>query len=121
MTNNISITQTSVLIVGAGPAGISMGVEAANNGIDSDKILVVEKFPEHSWSIRKFYPDQKLVMATYKGQEPNCLGDMCIMDSSKNETSTFTPWKGFRGYVPENVPWCPVRTRGQDRHHHKYA
>ena len=45
-----------LIIIGAGPAGISMAAEARNAGIASEQILVLEKGPMHSWAIRKFYP-----------------------------------------------------------------
>ena len=52
-----------LVIIGAGPAGISMAVEAILAGVNRDRILVLEKSEAHSWSIRKFYPEQKLVKA----------------------------------------------------------
>ena len=78
-----------LLIVGAGPAGISMAAEAINAGIPAEKIVIIEKSHEHSWAIRKFYPAQKLVTANYKGKEAVCNGVMCIMDSSKQETLSY--------------------------------
>ena len=78
-----------VVIIGAGPAGISMAAEAINKGISRDKILVLEKMKEHSFSIRKFYPEQKLVTANYKGHAAVCSGVMCIADSSKSETLSY--------------------------------
>ncbi len=78
-----------MLIIGAGPAGISMGVEAVSSGIDSSKVVIIEKAPEHSYMIRKFYPDQKLVTANYKGKAAMCSGVMCIPDYSKSETLTY--------------------------------
>lgn len=78
-----------VVIIGAGPAGISMAAEAVNKGIARDKILVLEKMKEHSFSIRKFYPEQKLVTANYKGHAAVCSGVMCIADSSKSETLSY--------------------------------
>lgn len=78
-----------MLIIGAGPAGISMGVEAVTSGIDSEKVVIIEKAHEHSYMIRKFYPDQKLVTANYKGKAAVCNGVMCIPDYSKNETLSY--------------------------------
>jgi thioredoxin reductase (NADPH) len=75
-----------ILIVGAGPAGIGLAVEAVKSGIASNKILLVEKYKEHSWAIRKFYPDSKLVTANYKGLSVGCKGSLCLTDSSKKET-----------------------------------
>ncbi len=78
-----------LIIIGAGPAGISMAVEAILSGIDRHNILVLEKSEAHSWSIRKFYPEQKLVTANYKGNAALCKGVMCIPDSSKMETLSY--------------------------------
>lgn len=78
-----------LIIIGAGPAGISMAAEARNVGIPSDQILVLEKGPMHSWAIRKFYPDKKVVLANYKGIEAVCKGVLCIADMSKDETLTY--------------------------------
>ena len=47
-----------IIIIGAGPAGISMAVEAVNSGVDTEKILILEKAEEHSFTIRKFYPEK---------------------------------------------------------------
>jgi thioredoxin reductase (NADPH) len=78
-----------MIIVGAGPAGISMAAEARNVGIPSDQILVLEKGETHSWAIRKFYPAKKVVLANYKGIEAVCTGVLCISDMSKDETLTY--------------------------------
>lgn len=75
-----------IVIIGAGPAGISLAVEAVRRGIKTENVLVLEKFEDHSWSIRKFYPDDKLVTANYKGNDVACSGTMCLLDSSKKET-----------------------------------
>src|SRR6266403_5325887 len=56
-----------LIIVGAGPAGISTAVEAREAGIGRDRILILEKGPAHSYAIRKFYPEDKRVDAVYKG------------------------------------------------------
>jgi thioredoxin reductase (NADPH) len=78
-----------MIIVGAGPAGISMAAEARTVGIASEQILVLEKGNTHSWAIRKFYPAAKVVLANYKGIEAVCMGVMCISDMSKEETLTY--------------------------------
>ena len=78
-----------MIIVGAGPAGVSMAVEARAAGIPSKQILVLEKGDTHSWAIRKFYPAAKVVLANYKGIEAVCAGVMCISDMSKEETLTY--------------------------------
>ncbi len=78
-----------ILIIGAGPAGISMAVEAVKSGIDSSKIILIEKAEEHSFTIKKYYPDNKLVTANFKGFEAKCTGVMCIPDSTKHETISY--------------------------------
>jgi len=78
-----------ILIIGAGPAGISMAVEAVNSGIDTSKILLLEKAEEHSFSIKKYYPDNKKVTANFKGFEAKCTGVMCIPDLTKHETISY--------------------------------
>lgn len=78
-----------ILIIGAGPAGISMAVEARQAGIDPANILIIEKAHEHSFSIRKYYPENKLVTARYKGVDAECTGVMCIPDLSKRDTVSY--------------------------------
>jgi len=78
-----------VVIVGAGPAGISLAAEARERGIEPHRIILLEKAPDHSWSIRKFYPQEKLVTANYKGQDVSCDGSMCLMDSTKDQTLNY--------------------------------
>lgn len=73
-------------IVGAGPAGIALGAEAVSAGLAPEKILVLERGDAHSWSIRKFYPDAKLVTANYKGLPAVCTG---VLYASKGETLTY--------------------------------
>ncbi len=75
-----------LIIIGAGPAGISLAAEAITQGLKSDDILLLEQAPEHSFSIRKYYPDSKPVTANYKGAEANCLGVLCLRDTTKEET-----------------------------------
>ena len=78
-----------IIIIGAGPAGLSMAVEARTNGIPADKLMVLEKGEQHSWSIRTFYPEAKLVEANYKGKPGVCKGVLCIPDLSKGETLSY--------------------------------
>lgn len=78
-----------IIIIGAGPAGLSMAVEARSSGVDASKVLVLEKAPEHLFTIKKYYPDNKLVTANFKGFTPQCTGVMCLTDSSKHETISY--------------------------------
>jgi len=78
-----------VVIVGAGPAGISVAVEAIEAGIPREKILTLEKEKEHAFTIKKLYPETKLVTANYKGMEPKCEGLLCMTDLPKSEVIDF--------------------------------
>jgi thioredoxin reductase (NADPH) len=78
-----------MIIIGAGPAGISMAAEARGVGISADRILILEKGDAHSWAIRKFYPASKPVLANYKGIKAVCTGVMCLTDMTKEETLTY--------------------------------
>lgn len=55
-----------VAIVGAGPAGIAMGVELVQSGIPIDQIIIFEKSEHDSASIRQFYPENKSINSVYK-------------------------------------------------------
>jgi thioredoxin reductase (NADPH) len=78
-----------LVIVGAGPAGIALGAEAVAAGLAPERLLVLERGDAHSWSIRKFYPEAKLVTANYKGLPAVCTGVLCLTDASKGETLTY--------------------------------
>jgi thioredoxin reductase (NADPH) len=78
-----------LLIIGAGPAGISMASEARAAGITPDRMIVLEKAAEHSFTLKKYYPENKVVTANYKGIEAACTGVMCIPDLSKSQTITY--------------------------------
>ncbi len=78
-----------LVIVGAGPAGISTAVEAREAGIAADRILVLEKGPLHSYAIRKYYPDDKRVDAVYKGIPAVSEGKISLTDGSKQQTLDF--------------------------------
>ncbi len=78
-----------LVIVGAGPAGIALGAEAVAAGIPPARLLILERGEAHSFSIRKFYPDSKLVTANYKGLAAVCTGVLCLTDASKGETLTY--------------------------------
>lgn len=78
-----------LVIVGAGPAGISTAVEAREAGIAADRILILEKGPAHSYAIRKYYPDDKRVDAVYKGIPAISEGKITIADGTKQQTLDF--------------------------------
>lgn len=74
-----------IVIIGAGPAGVSLAYEATQLGVDPSKVLLLEKGPSVAESIRNFYPEDKLVTANYKGFVEACIGNLCITDMSKEE------------------------------------
>ena len=78
-----------LVIVGAGPAGIALGAEAVAAGISPARVLILERGEAHSFSIRKYYPESKLVTANYKGLPAVCTGVLCLTDASKGETLTY--------------------------------
>lgn len=78
-----------IIIIGAGPAGISLAAEAIHRGLPPERLLILEKEAEHSFSIRKFYPETKLVTANYKNEPAACRGVMCITDQSKTSTISY--------------------------------
>ena len=102
-----------ILVIGAGPAGISMAVEARVAGIPADKITIIERAHEHSFSIKKYYPDNKLVTANYKGFVAECTGVMCITDSSK---------QGMLSYIDDAIKTYDIDVRYSETVHkiHKY-
>ena len=66
-----------------------MAVEAEAAGVPVERILLLERAPEHSFTLKKYYPDEKLVTANYKGFEAACTGVMCMPDLSKSETISY--------------------------------
>jgi len=88
-SGNIAKVTLDLLIVGGGPAGISTAVEAREAGIAADRILILEKGPEHSYAIRKFYPDDKRVDAVYKGIPAVSEGRITLQDGTKQQTLDF--------------------------------
>ena len=94
-----------IVIIGAGPAGISMAVESRAAGVPPERILVLEKAKEHSFAIRKYYPESKLVTANYKGFEAVCTGTLCLADMTKGETLS---------YLDEAIRDHEVRVRYQE-------
>jgi len=70
-----------LIIIGAGPAGISAAVEARRGGLE--KILLIEKGPSHSQMVRTYYKEGKRVDARYAGQEAICFGLLCLRDGDR--------------------------------------
>ncbi len=78
-----------LFILGAGPAGISLAMEARAAGLEANDILIVDKAEAHSWVIRSLYPEKKLVTANYKGMPAVCHGVMCLEDGTKHDTINY--------------------------------
>lgn len=74
-----------VIIVGAGPSGIALGSELVEAGINTDRILILEKADQNSRIMRQLYPEQKLVTANFKGLSPICHGVMRFQTMQKDE------------------------------------
>jgi len=66
----------NIAIIGAGPAGIAMGVELVNAGINPEDILICEKASHDNASIRQFYPIGKDINSIYKNIELPIIGMM---------------------------------------------
>jgi thioredoxin reductase (NADPH) len=86
MSTNVSSEIYELIIVGAGPGGISLAAEGQASGIDPRRMIILEKGTTHNLAIRQFYPDQKLTTANYKGFAARCEGLLCINDMTKAET-----------------------------------
>jgi len=71
----------NVLVVGVGPAGLSVGVECVHHGVPD--VLALEKGPVPNQTVHLYYPDDKRVDAAYKGQEAVCAGVLCFRDTTK--------------------------------------
>jgi thioredoxin reductase (NADPH) len=71
----------NVLIVGVGPAGLSVGAECVHHGLPD--VVALEKGPAPNQTVHLYYPDDKRVDAAYKGQEAVCAGVLCFRDTTK--------------------------------------
>lgn len=78
-----------VIILGAGPAGISTGVEAIKKGISHEDILILEKFDEVAHMIASKYPEEKAVLANYKNKSADSMSRLHIQDMTKQEFISF--------------------------------
>lgn len=79
----------SAIIVGAGPAGVATATELINRGLPSDSLLILEKSSQISNMVHSKYPNEKPVLANYKGQTTQCLGELCITDMTKQEFQAY--------------------------------
>ncbi len=76
-----------IAIIGAGPAGIAAAVEAYAEGIKN--IILIEKAPNHSATIRNFYKDGKRVDKEWMGQKLESSGTINFLEGSKESTIEF--------------------------------
>ena len=74
-----------VVILGAGPAGISTAVEAIKKGFRPEEILILEKFDEVAYMISSKYPEEKTVLANYKNKSADRMSGLHINDMTKQE------------------------------------
>ncbi len=77
----MALQEQEILIIGAGPAGLSVAAECAYHGIESVRVL--EKGPSHNQTVLQYYPDDKRVDAAYRGLEAVCAGVLCFRDTTK--------------------------------------
>jgi thioredoxin reductase (NADPH) len=73
-------------IVGAGPAGIALAVEARYADIPAERIAIFEKGGRHSHAIREHYAPDKLVTENYKGYDVVPEGALGIKTITKDQT-----------------------------------
>ncbi len=95
-----------IVIIGAGPAGIATAIEAIQRGFKTEEIIMLERSQEISNMVSSKYPNEKRVLANYKGKISACLGDMCITDMSKKE---------FFDYLQEVVTKYKLHVNFQQR------
>jgi thioredoxin reductase (NADPH) len=76
-----------LLVVGAGPAGVSLAVEAIRSGIDASRLLVVEKGEAHRFAVGRFEPDA--VLPGGAGRRAVCHGVPAAMDPATGEVLSY--------------------------------
>ncbi len=77
----MNIQEQEILVIGAGPAGLSVAAECVYHDLPS--VRVIEKGPSHNQTVLQYYPDDKRVDAAYRGQEAVCAGVLCFRDTTK--------------------------------------
>jgi thioredoxin reductase (NADPH) len=70
-----------LIVIGAGPAGISAMVEASELGMT--RTLLLEKTAEHSSTIRQYYKEHKRVDKDWMGQKCEILGRLPFVETTK--------------------------------------
>ncbi len=74
--------KVKLVIVGAGPAGLSVAADASFHELG--EVCLLEKGTSHNQTVLLYYPDDKRVDAAYKGQEAICAGVLCFRDTTKS-------------------------------------
>ena len=74
-----------LVVIGAGPGGISAAVEAGLAGVDNDKIVILEKSDAHNETVRKFYKHGKRVDIDWNGIKAEFHGHLSFEQGSKEE------------------------------------
>ena len=74
-----------LVVIGAGPGGISAAVEAQIAGVDNNKILILEKSDAHNETVRKFYKHGKRVDVDWNGIKAEFHGHLSFEQGSKEE------------------------------------
>jgi thioredoxin reductase (NADPH) len=81
------------IVIGAGPAGVATATELINKGISPEAILVLERSSQVSNMVQTKYPDEKPVLANYKGKNAECIGELCITDMTKQDFQSYLQTK----------------------------
>ena len=74
-----------LVVIGAGPGGISAAVEAQIAGVDNNKIVILEKSDAHNETVRKFYKHGKRVDVDWNGIKAEFHGHLSFEQGSKEE------------------------------------
>jgi thioredoxin reductase (NADPH) len=74
-----------LVVIGAGPGGISAAVEAQIAGVDNNKIIILEKSDAHNETVRKFYKHGKRVDIDWNGIKAEFHGHLSFEQGSKEE------------------------------------
>ena len=74
-----------LVVIGAGPGGISAAVEAGIAGVDNNKIIILEKSDAHNETVRKFYKHGKRVDVDWNGIKAEFHGHLSFEQGSKEE------------------------------------
>ena len=72
-----------LVVIGAGPGGISAAVEAGIAGVDNSKIVILEKSDAHNETVRKFYKHGKRVDVDWNGIKAEFHGHLSFSTEVK--------------------------------------